>query len=400
MRIKALQTGSGLRGMQPVARIPECYGIYGVHESGNTVFSTHQAIRSSTVSTTGVDKISFGIASGGVRIYRPLLSFSKQRLIATCRTNGIRWYEDQTNKDITSTVRNTIRHLMYEQRLPHPLRREGLLRISSVTRNALMSSTGSVHRALQRIEVLAFDIRSGMLVFRPPSDFCSSNQVGNLVWIVSSLLRILINAVSPNEHIAINDFTRVVPYMFSAMATGCKDYDKNGFTVAGSAWKRSPEEWKHGCIIRPTWSISRQPYKTSSTKPKCLWTADESSVLSNGARHFDTWQLYDGRFWLNVSSRNVQSIAARPLEQSDMHYLRMKLPDVDRRALESQLAECAPGKVRWTLPILVDVVANALLALPTLGIRVPTLEHEFHWQVKYKYTELLYFMGVVGADHS
>jgi len=388
LRIIASQTGSGLRGVQAVARIPECYGIYGVHDSGDTVSPADLASRSS-ITRVGLDKTFFGIASGGIIIYRPLLNFPKIRLVATCRTNTVRWYEDETNADKTSTVRNTIRHLMEKESLPIAVRKQRLLRVSSVTRDALAVHDERVQRVLERIEVLNLDIRSGMLIFRPPSDLCSTGERSNLLRIACSVLGLLASAVSPDEHVSINDFANLAPNIFTDLAMGHKDHVKNAFTVAGSMWNMVPNGSKYGCEGRSIWRIYRQPYTTSITKPKCLWAAEERTILPKRAQSFDVWQLFDGRYWLNVSSRDSRSIIARPFEHSDLYRLRMKLSEVDRKALELQLAECAPEKVRWTLPVLADAVTNCLLALPTLGVHVHPLEHDLRWRVEYKHTELV-----------
>lgn len=58
--------------MQSVEWIPECEGIYGVYRSGKALMP-----RSSL-------NIPFPVEQGGIQIVRPLLSFEKSRLIATC----------------------------------------------------------------------------------------------------------------------------------------------------------------------------------------------------------------------------------------------------------------------------------------------------------------------------
>ncbi|KAK6203261.1 PP-loop family-domain-containing protein [Scheffersomyces amazonensis] len=47
-----------------------------------------------------------------ILVLRPLLSFDKQQLIETCQNSNIKWFEDITNKDITLTRRNYLRHLI------------------------------------------------------------------------------------------------------------------------------------------------------------------------------------------------------------------------------------------------------------------------------------------------
>ncbi|CCE78782.1 Piso0_000811 [Millerozyma farinosa CBS 7064] len=47
-----------------------------------------------------------------VRVIRPLLEFCKADLVATCKENGVKWFEDYTNDDVGLTERNMLRYLI------------------------------------------------------------------------------------------------------------------------------------------------------------------------------------------------------------------------------------------------------------------------------------------------
>ncbi|KAK7679334.1 hypothetical protein QCA50_017550 [Cerrena zonata] len=50
-----------------------------------------------------------------IQVLRPLLAFDKLEIIGTCRSNGIRWFEDPTNSDPQLTKRNAFRYLINKE---------------------------------------------------------------------------------------------------------------------------------------------------------------------------------------------------------------------------------------------------------------------------------------------
>ncbi|KAI3552061.1 PP-loop family protein [Colletotrichum filicis] len=104
----------------------------------------------------------------GVMIYRPLLEFSKDRLIATCEANNVRWFEDATNKDVTLTTRNAVRHMVRNHRLPVALRKENVLRMSARCGAKLRGLEQEAERWIKRQAVAEFEPNVGTLVVRLP----------------------------------------------------------------------------------------------------------------------------------------------------------------------------------------------------------------------------------------
>ncbi|TKA49321.1 hypothetical protein B0A55_12812, partial [Friedmanniomyces simplex] len=112
MRIVGKYFGSGLRGIGCSRPIPECQGIYGVDQSGSP-----RLVKSREPETTN-DAHEMLIEDGGVSVLRPLLSFTKEELTEYCKAAKVRWFEDRTNADPKFALRNTIRHLQKNDRLP------------------------------------------------------------------------------------------------------------------------------------------------------------------------------------------------------------------------------------------------------------------------------------------
>ncbi|TKA45981.1 hypothetical protein B0A55_13176, partial [Friedmanniomyces simplex] len=124
MRIVGKYFGSGLRGIGCSRPIPECQGIYGVDQSGSP-----RLVKSREPETTN-DAHEMLIEDGGVSVLRPLLSFTKEELTEYCKAAKVRWFEDRTNADPKFALRNTIRHLQKNDRLPVALRRKRLVAVA------------------------------------------------------------------------------------------------------------------------------------------------------------------------------------------------------------------------------------------------------------------------------
>ena len=177
-----LATGArraGLGGIQDVARIPECRGLFGVSESGSSIqLSSHSndinrnsaqknASRSNPSSSrihhpstsTGVS-----IATGGILLFRPLLSFPKTRLLATCHENNIPYVTDPTNFDPTLTPRNAIRSLLASNSLPRALQPPRILSLIHSSRELIQTSTNLSNQLLSsRCRILNLNLRTGTM---------------------------------------------------------------------------------------------------------------------------------------------------------------------------------------------------------------------------------------------
>ena len=223
----------GLVGMRPSSEIPECHGIHDVHESGGVDISTKDGCRKRSRAHPPVPE------SGGVRVYRPLLQFSKERLIATCKAERMDWFEDHTNKDPTITLRNALRHMYSSHNLPSALSKPALLNLSrksEMKRNAMLEVTNSW---LAESAVERFDTRAGTVIIRfvdlsKLEAFPFSRPQTDNRYIAALLLRRIIMLVSPEEQVNLPSLYGAVERVFPEL------FHSNGpqpptttFTVAG-----------------------------------------------------------------------------------------------------------------------------------------------------------------------
>ena len=225
----------GLCGLRPVAGIPENFGLYGVYESGKPRPAPPSPPAPRT-SQKGPDArfrwASFlDMEGGGVNVYRPLLAYPKERLVATCKVHRRSWIEDPTNQDVTLTARNAIRVLLKGDRLPKALRRSSVLalakRINTKLARRTQQTTGLLHLYRRHI-----DTRVGVVSLRLPSAI--SKPLGLAVLTDGRRRSILVagsvaeefvvrvaRMVSPSDKALLrSQAAKVVPYLFPSLALG------------------------------------------------------------------------------------------------------------------------------------------------------------------------------------
>ncbi|KAI9851333.1 MAG: hypothetical protein M1838_003974 [Thelocarpon superellum] len=202
MRLANGHRGIGLEGMRGSSDIPECHGQYGVHASGDARVTqgtalTHPSLRGM--------RTPFRIEGGGVRIYRPLLSFAKERLIATCEEQGMPWFEDATNQNPALTPRNAIRQLLASHHLPKALQKASLLRLSERMSTASARQEKLSKHLLDACHISSFDLRAGTLDFslpRPLPLYIRQDEP-QAREICAAFLRRLLDPVSPHDGITL-----------------------------------------------------------------------------------------------------------------------------------------------------------------------------------------------------
>ncbi|KAL4821313.1 PP-loop family-domain-containing protein [Aspergillus spinulosporus] len=383
-RLSSGARGAGLTGISPVARIPECHGLYGVAASGSTVLARDywQGERHEIEQTRRGE---LPIATGGILIHRPLLSFPKSRLLATCHENGIPYVTDPTNFDPTLTPRNAIRSLLASNSLPRALRSESILSLIGKCQGLIRNSHNLSDKILaSRTTLLGLGLKSGSLTvrFRPaPCTWSSHDEEkgmspSRLQELQSLTLRRITDLVSPYEdsHFPLRsyvDFTSRVfhPKPNSPPSSANSDSDPNlelpertsqeeglkAFTVGGVLFQplaSSPLSKGHGSDNNHnTWLLTRQPYMrrrepvlrfkvswpTAQFKPTERSLQQHSGSISKGECNIP-WTLWDNRFWIRASMTPILDsepisqdekeekkrihLVIRPLRQSDLTPLR------------------------------------------------------------------------------
>jgi hypothetical protein len=352
---------------------------------------------------------------GGVMIYRPLLDFDKDRLIATCEANNVQWFEDPTNADPTLTPRNAIRHMDRSQ-LPPELQKEAVLEMSREAKCRTRLEEAEARRWLMREAVIQdFDPNSGTLLIELPSFRSNSGRWRRLFakprdearkphqrLLAAIAIRKLVEFVTPDINVPpIANLENVIDRLFPELAAQPEAGPPKAFTIAGVVFDPvvSPASTK--------WFLSRAPYSSMKPLPerklpgylnyRISPLVSEAGEQTSRHHHWRTWKtakLWDGRYWIRVSACVPARFHILPLVPAHAKPFRKALPPKQRARLEQILKYYAPGKIRYSLPALYSVEARrgeddtrptlTLLALPSLGIHVPGLERWVKYEARYR----------------
>lgn len=415
MRLAGGHKGVGLLGIRSTAEIPECWGLHGVHQSGIHEKRLEKITQKSKGwkfdSRTRKARMEnprplVQIEDGGITIHRPLLQFGKSRLEATCRHYHIDWIEDSTNSDPTATTRNAIRYLLHHRDLPQALRKRSLLTIADRMHQKTLSRWSRADNHFQDCQIIIFDARSGGLVVRLPARVLPTQLIPleyrersiiETQYKASLLIRRLMEIVTPLEVVPLQRLRFAINAIFPEIDNpNALEMDKDAappnFTVAGVSFKRfhaplaapqeiSPRKKGQRLDQKYIWLLSRQPYPsakeppTITIPPRLEPVTGLSVAISPKPSPFATpdpwspWHLWDGRFWIRVINRTAVPLVIRPLQEQDLRPFRLALTREHGQKFDELLSVAAPGKVRWTLPVLARA-DGVMVAVPTLGAKL------------------------------
>ncbi|KAI1815047.1 adenine nucleotide alpha hydrolases-like protein [Poronia punctata] len=432
----------GLRGIRAASEIPECNGLYGAHQSGyiEDQKSTHPFInpqpparlwkrlqkelkrslrrlimeedeqrkqlmgdtdlldeldyldwsdRYGTNLTAPIDAPGVDIEDGGVVIYRPLLEFSKDRIIATCEANKVPWWEDHTNQDQTVTMRNAVRHMSKHYNLPLALQKPSILALARRCEQRARALDAEATRLLARTFVHDVDSHSGTAWVQfpdygpsqtPRDVSCPRRRDARVMRqreVAGLLVQRIIALVSPEEQIVpLANLQNVISFLFPALAIpGTPDIQVQGspkaFAIAGVHFvpvqpssKSKSASRRTGQAEGLTWYLSRAPYPSNLPVPRHRakywalgrgWPGKEKAA--NGEPEYrwckwTPWHLWDGRFWVRMRYRLPYRVILQPFVKEHAKPFRDQLPPDERDRLLALLKRHAPGKTRYTLPAL------------------------------------------------
>jgi tRNA(Ile)-lysidine synthase len=460
MRLATGHRSRGLLGMKASGQIPECYGIYGVYGSGavgedfcraplsGLGIPKEQGKTLPLGDSTGmrqkpmddkfhreptqaeirarrrqqrISRLPFlgrmRLEDGGIRLLRPLLQYSKERLIATCLQDGTPWFEDHTNADPTLTPRNAIRHVYKEHSIPAALQKDSIIALSAALKRKKVSLEREALSVLDHCSVRGFEPRAGSIFVRfPKLTPLESNAVGdedktteeqNRREVACRLLKYAIEAVTPNEHIQYPHIEQVCSTVFPELNTANDQGNASpvAFTVAGVLFQRyelrisyrtesedaasevgsDKEAQQQSDTMHMQdyeWFLSRQPYESLPERQPVL----EYPPLTFFKDENDGWKFYDGRYWIRVFNHTLTTIKVRPFRKEDLPAFR-ELKFKAYETFHHRLQTIARGEVRFTLPVIVLAAAGPsekekVLALPTLDVLVYDAEKFMNYEIR------------------
>ncbi|KAL2821612.1 PP-loop family-domain-containing protein [Aspergillus granulosus] len=373
---------AGLTGIPGLARIPECHGLWGVAESGRGVFVSPDDFVLGAVSGQ-LEGSQIQVAIGGIYISRPLLSFPKSSLVATCVENGVPFVDDPTNFDPTLTPRNAIRSMLSKKSLPRALTNPSILSLIERAQGRVSESYRLSDEILEKgCRLLDVNFRSGMMTVQ----FCplalnslsakaqedqgkDQEDSPQLLKEVHALaLRRLTEFISPfpENHWPLSGFAEFIARVFPPSSASSKlDAERKAFTVGGVLFQPLPSSSpsisssktgaKTTTNTAPTnedptttttlsnatankWLLTRQPYFRNRAPTLRLNLPLFLTNPPTNQPDYTSWILWDNRFWIRAAVVPIHShsglapdhgyktteipIVIRPLQQSDLSFVR------------------------------------------------------------------------------
>ena len=365
--------------------MPECEGIHGIDQSG----SFERCIRRLSRLQLSQDR-SFNrpkilhlqklvqssplFEKGGPHVMRPLLTFSKERLLQTCKDNSIEWEEDDSNYDVRVTTRNTVRSLLSDARLPKALQTSSLLRLADRERSRLRHLKQLANLMLEGCEILMLDVRSGVLMVRFPSLVLPNEPSRAFARSVATwCLQNIAFTVAPREKAHLARLSKAMSTLFPslrdphAQITGDNNrvpsFTANGIHFVLQHRKNTQMDPMHSSnqqIYRESfgqldpefvWVLSRQPF-SDVTSPKPLLFFPEEQDRSPS---WSIWRLWDDRYWFRLRNTGTRKFIMRTWREDEMPAIRANMAPRAYDRFRDALRDAAPGKVRWTLPVIAEI---------------------------------------------
>lgn len=358
----------------------------------------------------------FAMMESSPTALRPLLGFPKSRLVATCRHFGMEWVEDQTNNDPTFTARNAIRKVSREHRLPHALGLRSILALY-IRLQAASAQCEADARRLFNLCNLDMDFRSSILKVTFPSKEMNEPRLSDkLTTVQAELLKLCFQLVRRESGIIeLKDLVPVATRIFNCQPTArAEDREaasQSTRTLLGVTFRpTTPSEQRVDLDAAKDdhsncWIFYRSGFQSSEVEQASkghtgplasrlpLFAAPNAKGEASQTPNDRKFHLWDGRFWIHAEIENVITdlsgyLLIRPLTPADLSTFRQMCDRKDltlllhntplegpnlKKQLDAILQNCAPGKVRYTLPIIQYIskdqpLLSSLLALPTLGL--------------------------------
>lgn len=394
MRIANIYLGAGLAGMHTVSQIPECEGMYGVRQSGKP---RRLSLDNSLGSRLWTE-------NGGVSIIRPLLSYTKEELIATCKKARVRWFEDETNTDPSITLRNTVRSLHSANCLPVALQRPRLHVVAERVRQRNDLHEAEAIKIFRKLKPL-LDMRVGTLQCTLPEDtFNTQSTDVDIQYVQAKAISKLVELVSPVDAILLNDIANITHILGAEHSATSKPLK---VSVASTLISREAN-YEGGLVL----TMQRAPpYRTQAENCRMEVDIPNKGYHGPNTTVWSTWHLWDNRFWVRLGrGRAIEKspqVCVRFLSTPDIVSTRVSLATKARKDFNKTL-ERAKGDARFTLPAIFcvdlsddgqsfveDAACERLVALPTLSwsrdgwqrFGPKTVESKWLYETRYKHVD-------------
>lgn len=414
MRLANNRLRSGLQAMQHQEWIPECEGMYGVYHSGEYQKPNRKL------------DIPFPVERGGIHIFRPLLTFEKTRLIATCEEMGVAWAEDKTNQIRTLTSRNAIRHIYKNYKLPEALSVKSLVDVSQHMQERIKRHKALANELFDKC-LIKLDIQTGCLVVRfPPfsdllpqrgyaeADKTDKTYAKNTAY---CLLERVAELVTPSSKTPLGPLAATVHRIYPELEDLEEDEQighwngvrKKNYCVYNLWWRfwdqTSPfDKHEHqeagidSSLPHPReWLLTRQPLDAHEITD----TQNQIVYPPRMPPREERRRLVDGRYWIQLNNRlTYDTLIMRIFSKDDMRHLptsqqnktQMLEPDDVRpyRYIMAAFDLLKPADLRFTLPAVfrkdVRTGKETLVGFPTLDVSVNCMgAPDFcSWSVRYK----------------
>ncbi|KAF2833027.1 hypothetical protein CC86DRAFT_461486 [Ophiobolus disseminans] len=419
MRLANNRLRTGLKGMQRVEWIPECEGIYGVYHSGKKQRpdpSLH---------------IPFPVETGGIQILRPLLAMEKSRLIATCEEEGVKWAEDRTNQVPTIASRNAIRHIYKHHKLPEALSIQSLVDTSLYMQRRVADHQFNAEKLYNQC-LMKLDIQTGSLLVRfppfssllawPIESESDKNEARNNAY---CLIEKVADLVTPKFKAALGQLAARIDNFYPEFMTpeekeevtaAGEGHFTDKFTVHHIWWRRwdkaSPfnddgvasRDFGSSASHPKEWLLTRQTmeYGEAQALQVSIPPSQNFSLHSEApSTSKETYQLFDGRFWIKLDNHTHDTLILRIFGKADMRHLpttqsnkeamRNQSGVIPERFITAAFSLLKPSDIRFTLPAVFckdsTTGEETLIGFPTLNVRMNGFgapEDVCTWSVRYK----------------
>lgn len=274
-----------LRGMEPCSPIPQCQDMHGVHARGlpNSAISSESHFARSEVLKLGM------------QLHRPLLSFTKADILATCAHFDIPYVHDPTNDDPGVTVRNTIRKVR-SYRLPKALQPARLLSIRDATRSYLDRARDGAFILTQNVVNIKHEAWSSELTVSIRAGVGETDLLA-LRYLFARLLEFVSPLHKDNLPLLLTEDCMISMLNLNGRRGNLERSNRPGLPFSQKLVKFTPltATYMADCITKLR--LNRQPMRSRDIEI----ARTRFGVAQNiDGQHYSEWHLWDNRFWLRL----------------------------------------------------------------------------------------------------